>query len=1252
MFKWFFTSLLFLLSLCCHAQSLELKFDHLTSADGLPQNGIFGITKDKYGFMWFGTWSGLCRYDGYRFKIYRAQPGQLRSIVNSRIMNIIKDTSHQIWILTANDSIVCKYNYMTDDFERFNVRKVPKDIMEKLSWENSRTNSSIIKNNYLWKIDSRNDRLSQTFLPSGSEKQYVSNPIKPWSINDSFVTSIYLDDQNIFWAGTFSDGINKANLAAKPFYSFHHTPDDRNTIIDNHVRTLAADQLGNLWVGTRAKGITIVSPNKSHRHLNSKPGAMGKISNDHIKMLYCDSRGKVWIGMLHGLNSYDTKTGILRHFNHKGLNDASVFAAMEDHQANLWFATWSGIYRFSQKTDSVVRFDTQRTMKSQKAMAILEDRYHRIWVGTEGGGISVFLKPGISQDLKLYKQFSHTTDNDNSISDNRIYSIYEDLEGFIWIGTGNGVDRYNPSTQTFKHLVASAKGLGSATIAAITEDRNGYLWVSHKKGISQIDKKTFTVRNYSTQDGLLSSEFSDGAVFNDRRKGTLYFGGNNGYTTFHPDSIKTDHTLPKVILTELQILNKSLRVNDTVNGRILLKKPLYLTETIELNYKDKSIAIEFAGLHYANPSENKYAYMLEGFDKDWIYTDASNRIATYSNLSRGKYLFKVKASNSDGVWNAVPASLNLTVSPPWWTTITAYIVYILILAIALYIVFYYSLRYDRLKMKLTYESLFNQKELELRQNKIEFFTNISHEIKTPLSLILAPVERLMTNHDDKSFVAAQLFTMKKNGDRLLKLINQLLDFRKLEAGHDKLLIEQDDLIKFIHRIVESFRQLAFERGIVLEFQHEDTVLHTGFDHDKLEKVMYNLLSNSFKFTKPGGQIIVRLLKQDMEGTDWVAIEIVDDGELIPKEEFERIFTPFKQASTNKTNGTGLGLAYAKKLITLQGGTISVESDRLRSGEINTCFRITIPFQHSNKKSKTDLRYEETFGMTENASVRIENKNTELRQLPHDKKLPLLLFVEDNHELRIYLKNYFELAYRIIEASNGKEGLLIARQYCPDLILSDMMMPEMDGLEMCMCLKREILTSHIPVILLTAKSTVESEIAGIETGADDYLTKPFNLKLLSAKIKNLLDLRIKLRDKYKKNLYLESKGEMPISPDEKLLKKILNFVEERLADTELSVDHICNTIGLSKTQLYRKITALTGMSTVDLIKKIRLERAGTLLSAKKFNVNEVSFMVGFADTDYFRKCFKIHFGLSPSEFIKKNTNSAVNHDRPEPSSKSI
>jgi len=1209
-----------------YGQSPDLKFDHLTTENGLPQNTIHGIAKDKYGFMWFGTWSGLCRYDGYNFKIYRHQPGNNRSINNSRIHNIISDSAQNLWIQTFDESVACRYNYETDDFDRFPASRVSPSLMKLLNRRDHYSNIAFSFKQFRWTMDIRTNSLVQTYLPTGEKGYYTPNSADRWSLNDSYVTDIYLDNQNIFWVGTYSNGINKANLNRKPFQYFYHDPDNKKTIIDNNVRSICEDRQGNLWIGTRDKGITVLSKANSFRNFQSSESDPNTINSDQIKKIFCDSRGLVWIGTKKGLDRYDPFTNRLNHYEKLGLKNISVYGIIEDRKKNIWIASWQGLYKFEAGTDSLVHYEPSGLLKHKHVMVIMEDSTGNLWAGTEGGGITILKETG-QGDLKIADNLQHADNVPNTVSDNRIYSIHEDEQHFVWIGTGNGLDRFDPRSHQFRHFTVSANGLASATICGILEDKNGFIWVSHKKGISRINTTTFEIRNYSIQDGLQVNEFSDGAVFKSPSTGMMYFGGNNGYNTFYPDSIKTDRSLPRVVLTELQVLNKPITVNDTVNGRILLHKPLYLTSEISLNYQDKSIAVEFAGLHYANPSGNKYAYMLEGFDKDWIYTDATNRIATYSNLSRGNYTFKVKASNSDGIWNTVPTTLQIVVLPPWWTSTVAFIFYAFIFIGVLYAFYYYSLRYARLKNKLDYEHLLHEKQLEMRQSKIEFFTNISHEIKTPLSLILAPIERLLAEGKDNPRIAGQLHTMKSSGDRLLKLINQLLDIRRFETGNDKLRLQEDDLVSFVKRIVDSFAPLAAEKNILLEFNTTVSILATSFDPDKIEKVLYNLLSNAFKFTPQEGKINVFLRYTQEAADNHVLIKVIDNGAGIPKNELETIFKPFEQASTNKAGGTGLGLAYAKALVALHGGTIYAESANDDNGQHQTCFTVKLPVNLKASLNGTaadiseDIIAEDTIPVLADA-IKI------------DGKAPTLLLVEDSFELRKYLREYFAAFYRVLEAENGADGLVLADEYTPDLVISDMMMPEMDGLELCRRLKSGTMTSHIPVILLTARTPVEYQIEGIETGADDYMTKPFNLQLLSTKVNNLLITRIKLREKYKSGINIHPSATTPESPDDKLLRKVIEMVEKNIADPELDVGSIGDHIGLSRTQLYRKMKALTGLSMGEVIKDIRLKYATQLLTGKKFNVNEVAYMVGFIDTHYFRKCFKARFGLTPSDYTKK------------------
>lgn len=1223
-----------------YAQDTDLKFKNITSEQGLAQSTIHGIAKDKYGFMWFGTWGGLCRYDGYSFTTYRYNPNNNKSINNNMVHNVIKDADHNIWVLTFSGNELCRYDYEKDNFDRIPVSKISKSFLKLINRRNHLRTVNYSYKNYKWVVDTTSLSLSLSRLDvkSGQIKRYKYNSANPWSLNGENVSDIYMDNHSILWVGTYSYGINKANLNGKPFYYYYHDPFTSQSLIDNNVSAICEDNSGGLWVGTRDNGITVIGKN-SYRHITKNKANPNTIVDNQIRFIFCDSRGMIWIGTKMGLNRFDPGNQTFRLFTGLGLKDISVYSITEDLNHNIWIGTWQGVYQYNPTTDKLKHFDPAKFLKYPWVRTIIQDRKQQLWVGTEGGGISI-LKPDPDRDTLIVVKHLLHQDKKNSISDNRIYCMYQDSEGLIWIGTGNGLDFYNPSGNKITHFPLQS-GLADATIAGITEDKNGFMWISHKKGISRLNKKTFKIRNYTSQDGLQSNEFSDGAVFKSRYQNKLFFGGNNGLNAFNPDSIHPEKTLPNTVLTELQILNHKVAINKKVNGRVILTKPLYLTDEITLNYGDKSVAIEFAGLHYSNPQGNRYAYKLEGFDKEWVYTDANRRIATYSNLEPGNYTFKVLSSNSDGIWNPKPATLSILVEPPFWASTWAYIFYGILLLLIFYTYHYYATKFTRLKSTLSYELLIRKKENELHQSKLQFFTNISHEIKTPLTLILAPIERLAQVFSDHHFAVSQILTMKSNGDRLLKLINQLLDFRKLETGNAVLNLRNGNLVDFLRNTITRFEPLVEAKNLRLEFVHAADAFYCAYDEDKLDKVIANLLSNALKFTPAFGWIKVKFSLRNPDADKIAVIEVINSGSLIPNEEVDKIFEPFQQGSENRAGGTGLGLAFSKGLVELHGGTIHVSSIKNEDGIAQTSFTVELP-TNGNAEVAVEAERTETFPLVRES---LETAEPDVQEKPVliNHKIPVILIVEDNVELRKYLVEYFESLYNILEAGNGLQGLQIAAQELPDLIISDVMMPEMNGFEFCKQVKSDLRTGHIPVILLTARSHEQDKIEGIETGAEDYIIKPFSLTFLAARIKNVLIIREQLKGKYRQDISVNEPRDVPPSPDEKLLKRMLLYIEERLSSPDLSIDEICNEVGASRANLYRKVKGMTGLSIAEVIKEIRLKRAKQLLQDQKLNVNEVAFIVGFSDSNHFRKCFKAEFGLSPTEYKKKHQRQADQED---------
>lgn len=1215
------------------AQFLPLKFDHITSENGLPHNTIHGIAKDKYGFMWFGTWSGLCRYDGYEIKIYRYDAKDPKSIANNRIHNLLVDSHGDLWIASFNDQVLSKYNYLTDDFTRVPYAQCPEELVGRINRSDHRYRVKFQYGQTQWNLDNARTAVVETFLPTGAQKIYTEDPKNPWSINDAYISDVYLDDQHVLWLGSYSHGINRSYLDATPFHDLIYYPESKNSLADNTIRSLCEDLDGNLWVGTRSKGITLVRKDGSFQQFFKENQSGETVQSNYIKRVFADSYGYVWIGSGSGLDRYDPHSKRIETIDHPFLKSTGVYGLMEDKEQNIWLATWKGLGKWNRKNNHYRFYELKEFLEEPHLWTLMQDKAGNIWVASEGNGIFI-LKEKADGKLQILSHLQHEEKEVNTLSDNRVYSLFEDKDGMVWIGTGNGLDIYNPRNKQVKSLSNLSNLWPKGTIAGISQDHKGYIWVSHKQGLSRIDKNNMLIRTFSETDGLLSNDFVEGAIYHSKLEPRIYLGSNYGVCHFSPDSVRTNRQAPKVLFTDLHILNELVNVNDTINNRVVLSKPLYLTEELTLTHADKSISISFAALHFANPTGNKYAYMLEGFDADWIYTDANRREVNYSNLSPGSYSLKVKASNSDGVWTVNPTVLRIEVLPPWWASGWAYLFYALAGLGLLYIFNYYSTRFTRLKSKLAYEAILHEKEIELQENKLKFFTNISHEIKTPLTLILSPIQQLKAWAQGNPKSEEQLAMMENNGDRLLRTVNQLLDFRRLESGQEKVKMEETDLLQLIQRVIDSFRLAAKQKEIQLKFIAPKEPIFLLLDYDKLEKVLYNLLSNALKFTTANGLIKVRL----KAFAEHVEIDVLNDGPSIEQEDLDLIFEPFTQGKSKVAGGTGLGLTYSRHLIQLLGGQLFVRSRSHASHMHLTVFRISLPKQALEKASITEVK-----SSPERQAL---HENIEVQTLGYSHELPLsrkcsILLVEDNVEMNNYLADFFRSDYVVLQAFDGEEGLEVARDKMPDLIISDVMMPKIDGLNFTQQIKSDALLRHIPVLLLTARSLLDQEMQGLAIGADDYLVKPFQLPILALKVKNQLLLRLHQQEQFQQKLAIEPSQLDVQSADDLLLQKVFLYIEEHMSDSDLKIDHICQSVGLSRAQLYRKMNALTGMSMADMIKEFRLKRAQQLLKDQKLMVSEVGYLVGYSDPEYFRKSFKAMFGYSPSEFAKKHAAQHIN-----------
>jgi signal transduction histidine kinase/DNA-binding response OmpR family regulator len=942
----------------------------------------------------------------------------------------------------------------------------------------------------------------------------------------------------------------------------------------------------------------------------------------------------------------------------KSLSNNFIRTIYKDKIGNLWIGTEVGLNKLISGTATMspayfVRYlhnpKDSTTISNSRVWCIYQDQQGTIWIGTSGG-LNKLIPSKDYNSQATFIHYAHDSKDPSSLSDNHVISIYQDNSGNFWIGTdAGGLSKFDSKSEKFVHF-NEEDGLPDNSIKGILGDDEGNLWLSTSNGLSKFNPKTVTFKNYSTTDGLQSNFFQGGAYFKNK-KGEMFFGGDNGFNSFYPDSIKENVRIPPIVITDFRLFNNSVPVGlDTTTNRTILKKSITETKEIELSYKDFIISFEFAALDFHTPEKNKYAYILKGFDKEWNYTDANKRFATYTNLDPGEYTFKVKGSNNDGIWNETGASIKLIITPPWWSAWWAYSVYFLFGLGLLYSLRRYELNRTQLKNQVKLDEVKLKEREETDKMKSRFFANISHEFRTPLTLILGPTEKVLSESKDNE-TKKQLSIVKRSANRLLGLINQLLDLSKLEAGKLELKASKTNIVPFIKGLTMSFESMAERKDITLKIKSSSDEIELYFDKEKMTKIMTNLLSNAFKFTPEGGQITVALSlipspsgrgMSKGQGEGEVRITVLDTGVGISEEELSKLFDRFYQVDSSQTReheGTGIGLALTKELVELHHGTISVDS-KLGSW---TEFTVTLPLgeKHLNDeeiveepvilsgaKNFTEPVIDD-FVKTDSSSQAPQNDNT----LDEDKNI--VLVVEDNYDVREFIKDALGNEFQIEEAQNGEQGVRKAEQVIPDLIISDVMMPKMDGNELTKRLKNDEKTSHIPIILLTAKSEQQSKLEGLETGADDYLTKPFDTKELRVRINNLISIRKKLQEKYSKGDFIPVKkieGKKLSDLDERFMSKVMEVIESHISEEEFSIEEFDREIGMGRVQLYRKVKALTGKSPSRYIRSIRLNRAKNMIEEKKGNISEIAYSVGFSSPQYFTRCFKEEFGFPPSDLI--------------------
>jgi signal transduction histidine kinase/DNA-binding response OmpR family regulator/ligand-binding sensor domain-containing protein len=1096
-------------------------------------------------------------------------------------------------------------------------------------------------------------------------------------ISSQQTQEILIDKTNILWLGTLNYGLFKLDLESHTFFNSNEflKTNSTNPFHSYPILSMCEDLRGNIWIGTQGDGgIALLKSEELKQsisdiskdtwvfnYLSSKNQKYNLPQLFEVKRLMSDRNGNLWVGAKEGLSSIKYSENLdsfkIKTFDSIKDNDGKiiknpVFALEEDKNGNIWAGYWnSGLVKiaFNQEKNSykTTSFNpipnNDNSLSNNYVRDILEDNKGNIWVGTIGGLNKLDQKKASNSNFIRYL---NEPANKNSLSNNYVLDIFQAKNGKLFVGTFGGglnsIEILKNNELNFTHY-SKENGLPSNIVYQIKEDFEGNIWMMHVREISRLNPATGEITHFEKQDGFNVNEFKDNAM-EFTSSGIMICGGINGFSFFQPNNISVNTYKPQLTITDFKLFNESVHPFEKIQGKIILNKSIDKTEEIKLPHYLNSIEFVFSSMHFSNPKKNKYKYILEGFDTKWQYTTGDKRrFASYTNVPPGNYKFKVFGSNSSGIWEEKPKEVNITINAPWYLTPLAFLFFIGIGIALTYLII--KIRWNQIKLKndLALESALHEKSEEINNMKLQFFTNISHELRTPLTLIIGPLQQIMQGNNDPKYLHKLNAIMYKNSVRLLKLINQLLDFRKAESGSVNLIVANGNLVTFVGEIFNAFEEISKEKEIKFSYIPKEKVIDAWFDNDKIEKILYNILSNAFKFTSNGKKIDLIIERSEINNNEYVRIKVIDEGIGIHQGELQSIFERFYQAKKENNSihiGSGLGLAYTKHLVEIHKGTIEIDSE-LNKGTICT---ITIPISKSSYSEDAIIellpnQYNFSFTKKEVKDIKdgILTLQDNSHKIKHPENTPTLLIVEDNKDLQEYLSNYFSNYYNVISAINGEDGLKLASENLPDIIISDLMMPKMNGIEMCKKIKSDLSTSHIPVIILTAKAGIENEKEGLETGADEFVLKPFNVEILKLRVENILKTKQVWIEKFKTKSSSASWKELSNKLDQDFLEKSLKIIKKNLDNPDFSVEKFSLEIGISRSSLFNKLKSITGQSTSEFIRTIRLKKAVNLMKSGKYSITEVIFMVGFSDPKYFRTCFKKLFDKTPSEYLSSFKN---------------
>ena len=1259
-----------------HDGDYNIEFLQLPSEKGPGGNSISAIYEDLSGNLWIGSQDGLYvkRFEENHFFRFIPWDEKAKTLENPAVFDLLEISKQSILIATLGGL-----------FELTNTAAALKNMDSGGSQTGIRLLDTGSKELILslYKTD-RGDILVGTVYDllklkkKGEAGEYSFESVyrgltDPDEFGFSNNTNDILEDRSgILWVAHTYYGIRKINLNNRPFLTYKDIVSDQFSHTD--INSVYADSVGNIWIGTFGGGLYWIEQD-THEVQNYNPG----VPVSHILCMDEIEPGKFWLGLYFGILEFDVQS---KEFSDplpagetsNNLRSALVWDIKRDGD-QVYIGTRKGLFVLDIPEQRLYQFTPDDKYASSLNWlnhfpTIIRSQDGGIWAINKSMGLCKISFNSEEGVIHVNPFSSSESGGRNIISWGKDNLLFEDPDGFIWTSDSTGFHRITLLSGLVESypLPAHLKNELQLSPLSILADDHSNLWVGTQFGLYRLNTKTGEQRIFDRDDGLPILIHGHSSAFK-RDDGTMLFGGIGGFYSFHPDSIKINEVIPEVVITEFRLFNKPVHP-DTRDEAILTKNVSY-TSSIELSHKQRDISIEFAALDYTDPVKNRYAYLLEKYDDEWIETDAGNRIATYTNLDPGTYVFRVKGSNNNGIWNEQGTSLTIVIHSPWWRTMLAYFIYGIAGVLIFFVVVYWRTRRLQKDKKILEKEVksrtvelqevnrllvvqkeeiqsqkdalekSNQTIFELDQVKTRFFNNISHEFRTLITLIKGPVEEVLEDNLTSRRSRRSLDIVRRNVHRLMKLVNQLLDISKLDKGNMSLILNEANVFDFAHAIAVSFSSLAESKGIQYRFHLPTTRSLVWFDADKLEKIISNLLSNALKFTEEGGQVVMKMnQKVKPDGKENILeISVSDTGYGIPIEDQQKIFDRFYQAEAHlkkEGGGTGIGLALTHDLVKLMHGTISVQSE---SGK-GTTFTLHIPLGKDHLKegeySISVIRKvagTKTPGSTELPEIKSDDLPEDDRQEVEDVDIPMILVVEDNAEIRMMIAENLEREFIVMEASDGSAGLKLAIDHMPELVITDLMMPRMDGIEMCTQLKSDLRTSHIPVIMLTAKAALEDKLEGLETGADDYIPKPFEIKEVIARTKNLIEQRKKLREKFSKTITIDP-SDIVITPvDEKFLQKAIDVVEAHMSDDQFNLSGLCNEMNMSQSTIFRKLEALTNLSPIGFIRSIRLKRAASLLQQQFGNVSEIALEVGFNNPSYFSRMFSKYYEVSPSAYAK-------------------